>query len=96
MPASMTASDRRSEGPGATYPDSYKLNVYKSNRTCTYPDFVYKAAKRNAEVGLLVDGGNGISEAIIASPFPIPNNALKLSGTTRCVIAVSGWHVTST
>ena len=57
----------------ATYPDSYKLNVYKSNRTCTYPDFVYKAAKRNAEVGKVVDGGNGISEAIMASPFPIPN-----------------------
>ena len=62
----------------ATYPDSYKLNVYKSNRTCTYPDFVYKAAKRNAEVGLLTDGGNGISEAIMASPFPIPNNALEI------------------
>ena len=62
----------------ATYPDSYKLNVYQSRRSCTYPDFVYKAAKRNAEVGLLVDGGNGISEAIMASPFPIPNSALEI------------------
>ena len=62
----------------ATYPDSYKLNVYKSNRTCTYPDFVYKAAKRNAEVGKVVDGGNGISEAIMASPFPIPSSALEI------------------
>ena len=44
----------------ATYPDTYKLNVYKSNRTCTYPDFVYNAAKRNTQVGNVVDGGNGI------------------------------------
>jgi hypothetical protein len=62
----------------ATYPDSYKLNVYKSNRTCTYPDFVYKASKRNATVGKVVDGGNGISEAIMASPFPIPSSAVEV------------------
>tara|TARA_B110000971_G_scaffold124791_1_gene127747 strand:+ start:9876 stop:11243 length:1368 start_codon:yes stop_codon:yes gene_type:complete len=62
----------------ATYSDSYKLNVYKSNRTCTYPDFVYKAAKRNATVGKVVDGGNGISEAIMASPFPIPSSAVEV------------------
>jgi len=62
----------------ATYPGTYKMNVYKSNRTCVYPDFVYKAAKRNAEVGKIVDGGNGISEAIMASPFPIPSSALEI------------------
>ena len=62
----------------ATYPDSYKLNVYPSRRSCTYPDFVYKGAKRNAMVGKLVDNGNGISEAIMASPFPIPSSALEI------------------
>lgn len=62
----------------ATYPDTFKLNVYESRRSCTYPDFVYKAAKRNAEVGKVVDGGNGISESIMASPFPIPSSALEI------------------
>jgi hypothetical protein len=62
----------------ATYPDTFKLNVYESRRSCTYPDFVYKAAKRNAEVGKVVDGGNGISESIMASPFPIPSSALEV------------------
>ena len=62
----------------ATYPNTYKMNVYKSRRNCTYPDFVYKATKRNAMVGKLVDGGNGISEAIMAAPFPIPNNGLEI------------------
>jgi hypothetical protein len=62
----------------ATYPDSYKMNVYPSRRNCTYPDFVYKAAKRNAMVGKPVDGGNGISEAIMASPFPIPSSGIEI------------------
>ena len=62
----------------ATYPDTYKLNVFQSRRACTYPDFVYKAAKRNAAVGKNTDGGNGISEAIMSSPFPIPSTALEI------------------
>ena len=62
----------------ATYPSTYKIKVYKSRRSCTYPDFVYKAAKRNATVGKVVDGGNGISESIMAAPFPIPSSALEI------------------
>ena len=62
----------------ATYPDSFKMNVYQSRRDCTYPDFVYKAAKRNAVVGKNVDGGNGISEAFMSSPFPIPSTGLEI------------------
>jgi hypothetical protein len=62
----------------ATYPDTYKLNVYQSRRSCTYPDFVYKAAKRNAQVGKVVDDGNGISESIMAAPFPIPSSAVEI------------------
>ena len=61
-----------------TYPDSFKLNVYESRRTCVPKDFLAAAYKRNAEVGMLVDGGNGISEAIMASPFPIPNSGLEI------------------
>ena len=62
----------------ATYPDTFKMNVYKSRRACTYPDYVYKAAKRNAVVGKNVDGGNGISEAIMSAPFPIPSTGLEI------------------
>ena len=62
----------------ATYPDTYKMNVYKSRRSCTYPEYVYKAAKRNAVVGKNVDGGSGVSEAIMSSPFPIPSTALEI------------------
>ena len=80
----------------ATYPDTYKLNVYKSNRSCVYPDFVYKAAKRNATVGKVVDGGNGISEAIMAGSVSDPEFRLKSCGTTRCVIVASELPATLT
>lgn len=59
------------------YP-TYKMNVYETRRTCAFPDRFYEANKRNAQVGELVGGGAGISEAIFGSPFPIPNNALEI------------------
>ncbi|MBE8191311.1 MAG: DUF1329 domain-containing protein, partial [Alphaproteobacteria bacterium] len=61
-----------------TYPDTYRLNVYPSRRTCAFPDFVNKGAQRNARVGKVVDDGNGISEAFMTSPFPIPSSGIEL------------------
>ena len=62
----------------STYDDSFTMPVYKSRRTCALPDFVYKANTRNARVGQLVGNGNGVSESIMGSPFPIPNSALEM------------------
>ena len=57
---------------------SYFMDIYPTRRSCAQPDFVYQAAKRNAEIGELVAEGNGVAKAIMASPFPIPNNALEI------------------
>ena len=57
---------------------SYFLDVYPTRRSCALPEHVYKAARRNAAVGKLVADGNGVAKAIMASPFPIPNNALEI------------------
>ena len=54
------------------YSSSFTMPVYKTRRTCSLPAFVYKSNKRNALVGKLVGGGNGVSEAIMGTPFPIP------------------------
>ncbi len=62
----------------AAYPDTYKLNVYKSRRTCVFPDDVYDMSVNNASVGMLADKGNGVAGAIGSSPFPIPNNGLEV------------------
>lgn len=58
--------------------DSFSMPVYRSRRTCALPKFVYASNKRNATVAELVGGGNGVSEGIMGSPFPIPNNALEI------------------
>jgi hypothetical protein len=58
--------------------DSYFMDIYPTRRSCALPEHVYKAAARNAEIGELVAEGNGVAKAIMASPFPIPNNGLEI------------------
>ena len=60
------------------YSSSFTMPVYKTRRSCGLPAFVYKANKRNALVGTLIGGGNGVSESIMGTPFPIPNSALEI------------------
>jgi len=57
---------------------TYFMDIYPSHRSCALPPHVYQAAKNNAAVGELVADGNGVAKAIMARPFPIPNNALEL------------------
>ncbi|MBU0914408.1 MAG: DUF1329 domain-containing protein [Gammaproteobacteria bacterium] len=59
------------------YPDSYKMNVYQTRRTASYPQYVYDATKKIAGNAELVEGGNGIVNAAIGIPFPIPSNGLE-------------------
>ena len=60
-----------------TYPDTYKMSVYQTRRSASYPDHVYQATLDNATKAELVEGGNGIIEAAIGVPFPIPKDGLE-------------------
>ena len=60
-----------------TYPDSYKMPIYPTHRSASSPQFVYDATKVNATNGELVQGGNGIKNASVGIPFPIPNNGVE-------------------
>lgn len=60
-----------------TYPDTYKMPVYPTRRSASYPDSVYAATKSNALNGELLQGGNGIQNATMGIPFPIPQNGLE-------------------
>jgi hypothetical protein len=55
------------------YP-SYKLPVYPSRRSASYPSFVYEATTTNATRSKLTADGNGIEDAVVGVPFPIPEN----------------------
>ncbi|MBU1437272.1 MAG: DUF1329 domain-containing protein [Gammaproteobacteria bacterium] len=59
------------------YPETYKMNVYPTHRSASYPQYVYDATKKIAGSAELVQGGNGIINAAIGIPFPIPANGLE-------------------
>lgn len=59
------------------YSDTYKMNIYQTRRTASFPQYVYDATKAIATKAELVEGGNGIVNAAIGIPFPIPQNGLE-------------------
>ena len=60
-----------------TYPDTFTINVYQTRRSASYPEHVYQAVKDNAVRAELVEGGNGIKQASIGIPFPVPQSGLE-------------------
>ena len=55
--------------------DSYKMKVYPTRRSVSYPEGVYEATKRNAVNAHLVGEGAGVAGARMGAPFPIPQQA---------------------
>jgi hypothetical protein len=70
-------ADKLSVGQKAlleTYPDTYKMNVYPTRRSASFPQRIYDKTKEIARTAKLVGGGNGVTGAINGIPFPIPKN----------------------
>lgn len=61
-----------------TYPDTFKMNVYPTRRSASMPQSVYDAIADNATKAELILGGNGISNAVLGVPFPIPTTGLEV------------------
>lgn len=60
-----------------TYPKTFAMNVYPTRRSASYPEHVYAAVKANATRSELVEGGNGLKNAAVGIPFPMPENGLE-------------------
>jgi len=60
------------------FPDTYKMPIFKSHRTASFPESVYNKAKKNATQTELVSGGNGIINFDETVPFAIPKNGLEV------------------
>ncbi len=56
-----------------TYPKSFKMNVYKSRRSCSVPKEVLDLTVSNA---IMTDEGEGIEGIVGSIPFPNPTEAL--------------------
>ena len=73
-------ADKLTEGHKAllkTYADSYKMNVYPTHRSAAAPQYIYDATKQIAAGAKLTADGNGVDNAIVGIPFPIPSNGLE-------------------
>src|SRR5690625_612011 len=53
----------------ATYPETFRINVYPSRRTTAAPQWVYDNVKKNATTAKLTE--TGVINAIGGIPFPI-------------------------
>ncbi|MEH6343481.1 MAG: DUF1329 domain-containing protein [Bermanella sp.] len=62
----------------AKYPDTYKMPVYQTHRTSSYPKNIYDKAKKNAVSTELATGGNGMINFDETMPFAIPKNGLEV------------------
>ena len=60
-----------------TYP-SFNMQVYPTRRSASVPQRIYDATREIAAGASLVDDGNGVGDAVIGIPFPIPANGLEV------------------
>jgi hypothetical protein len=59
------------------YPDTWRMNVYPTRRSASYPQRIYDMAIANATTAELSLGGNGVINAREAVPFPIPKEGVE-------------------
>jgi hypothetical protein len=75
-------ADKLSEGQQAmlrTYPQTWRMDIYPTRRSASYPEWVYAAVKTNASTAqLITEGSGGVTGANVSSPFPIPANGLEV------------------
>jgi hypothetical protein len=61
-----------------TYRNSYKMIVYPTQRSAAFPERIYEATKRVATTAQLAPGGNGVLNATVGFPFPIPKEGVEV------------------
>ncbi|RJF89209.1 DUF1329 domain-containing protein [Oleomonas cavernae] len=59
------------------YP-TYKLPIYETRRSCALPERVYEANKRNALTATMTEDNNGLNDALLGSPFPVPQSGAEV------------------
>ena len=57
--------------------ESFAMPVYPTRRSASLPQRIYDATRETAAAAVLVDDGNGVGNAVIGVPFPIPANGLE-------------------
>jgi hypothetical protein len=73
-------ADALSEGQKAMFQKykTYRMDVFPSRRSASFPQRTYEFTKRNATQCELVADGDGVRNCAEGFPFPVPNNAYEL------------------
>jgi len=73
-------ADKLSEGQKRmlTKYSTYKMPVFQTRRSISYPEKITDFAKHNALNAEMIDGGNGLSNVKGVVPFPIPAKPLEI------------------
>ena len=74
-------ADRLSAGQIATferYPETYFMRVYPTRRSASFPERVYEATIENAATAESVSNGEGVVNASVGFPFPLPQSPHQL------------------
>lgn len=62
-----------------TYPETWRMPVYPTHRSASYPEWVSEAVRQNATRSQLVLEGRGtVTGSKISSPFPIPKSGVEV------------------
>lgn len=56
----------------------FRMDVYPTRRSASFPAIVYSTTLKNATTAKLVSGGDGVTGAAIGFPFPIPQTGQDL------------------
>ncbi|MEH6565467.1 MAG: DUF1329 domain-containing protein [Halopseudomonas sp.] len=78
------------------YPETFKMPVYKTQRTVGYPQSVYDQVKQTAGQAKLVNGGDGISNFSHGSfAFPVPKSGAEVvwNHNTRYRVNIKRWYM---
>jgi hypothetical protein len=74
-------ADQLSPGQQAllrAYPDSWRMQIYPTRRSASYPEWVYRAIEDNARnATVLREGKGGVAGANVSSPFPLPASGVE-------------------
>lgn len=61
------------------HPETWRLNVYPTRRSASYPEYVYAAVRANATNARMVLEGKGApADAKVGPPFPIPKTGVEV------------------
>jgi len=74
-------ADQLSEGQEAMfakYPNSFRMDIYPTRRSASFPQRTYDYTRKNATSCKLVADGEGVAGCAEGFPFPIPGNAKEL------------------